>query len=726
MKNNQFMEEVSVEEIIDRYNLIVPEIQREYVWGNNEHQILKLFIEDIQNGYEQNAKNEELVDIQERISNVNSKYKSSIDDLINKLHSKEREINIGFLYSYRPDYYIFKDANEDVYLIDGQQRFTTLFLFLFYFAIKEGKRDEFIHLFRFNEEKGSIAFDYRVRTLTHQFLIDLIRNVKNEEDLLNIRYKTWFLKSYDNDPTVKAIVGNDNDKNQGLFPILHQYFHDKTKDKNYYDYIKSSVKFWHFKTEETSQGEELYITMNSRGQGLASNESIRAQLFKNLENQTDLSKKWEEWQDFFWKNRNKEDEDASADNGFNEFLRWVQIIEMTINRRMRTDKDDDEKDIINLLKWENEQELDIKYLKKPIKKIESYFETIKYLFNENIANNIKSNYNNFEEIDIDLLKKEWLHPTTVISQIDCFRLLPIINYCKRVQKENSPDPKNIFRLIRFFYTISKNKDVSRNAGTQCLYGIKMAESIDINGEVTNFLNYNSYSTILNEHTREKLKLFRDNPDNREKYEELIWRAEDIKINNGNISHLIKTAKELQDNTGKPFLEVFEKLIDIYDEIMSDPLQIMGDLLTISVFRQINDRIKIKKNWHQNDEFMNLLKNYYSYTGSLNDFLKNKRKNFLKTYSSEFELSQETDPKKQLWIYYILNRELNVDVNWHWSNSKSFGIYDKEQNNQNTLFSNLFQSYNKNWVNNADKYIKLNNSSENKISYFNSLLQWANS
>ena len=43
MTVNNTMEELSVNELITKYNLMVPEIQREYVWGNNEFDILDVF-----------------------------------------------------------------------------------------------------------------------------------------------------------------------------------------------------------------------------------------------------------------------------------------------------------------------------------------------------------------------------------------------------------------------------------------------------------------------------------------------------------------------------------------------------------------------------------------------------------------------------------------------------------------------------------------------------------
>jgi len=39
-------------------------------------------------------------------------------------------------------------------------------------------------------------------------------------------------------------------------------------------------------------------------------------------------KKWEEWQDFFWKHRQ---DNENADKGFNAFLKWIQLIEIIKN-----------------------------------------------------------------------------------------------------------------------------------------------------------------------------------------------------------------------------------------------------------------------------------------------------------------------------------------------------------------------------------------------------------
>lgn len=60
---------------------------------------------------------------------------------------------------------------------------------------------------------------------------------------------------------------------------------------------------------------------------------------------------------FLWKNRDKNNTEISADEGFNEFLRWVQIIKMTELQEVNVEDDNedslDKKDIIEIIKWES-------------------------------------------------------------------------------------------------------------------------------------------------------------------------------------------------------------------------------------------------------------------------------------------------------------------------------------------------------------------------------------
>ncbi len=114
----QLLKEQSLLHLLSQNNFIVPEIQREYVWGENEEVIARF-----------------LDSIIEKIGNV-------CDQCGNP--TNKTKINIGFLYTYKPSYVTYShDRFLDENIIDGQQRFTTLILLLFFCALKEDRIEDF-------------------------------------------------------------------------------------------------------------------------------------------------------------------------------------------------------------------------------------------------------------------------------------------------------------------------------------------------------------------------------------------------------------------------------------------------------------------------------------------------------------------------------------------------------------------------------------------------------
>ena len=270
--NNENLKEANLTTLISQYNFTIPEIQREYVWGENE-KVISDFLNAIKNKIGSN--------------NLTDTYK----------------LNIGFLYTYTPEGYENKQGKPaDFNLIDGQQRFTTLFLLTFYLAIKENRKEEFKNLIRF-QENVKMYFTFKVRNLTQQFLLEIIDKIDNLQTLKFIEKQTWFLNDYKNDISIKAML-------KTLF-YIHKIFFDCEK---FYKKVLNHIYFWHFKTEVTSQGEELYITMNARGKDLVNNEISKAHLFINELDLKEVGKKWEDWQHFFWKNKGSNE---NEDIGFN-------------------------------------------------------------------------------------------------------------------------------------------------------------------------------------------------------------------------------------------------------------------------------------------------------------------------------------------------------------------------------------------------------------------------
>lgn len=296
-RHNAYLKDENLLTLFSLNNLIVPEIQREYVWGNNSD-VLEKFLAELEN-------------------------KADPCDTCHHVHTN-KNVNVGFLYSYKPSYVKYESERIlDEFLIDGQQRITTLFLLLLYRATIEERIDDFMAICRTDENDFNMGFNYKVRSLTQQFLVQLIQHAKNEgvtafdfiSDMDNTPY--WFLDDYKNDPTVISMIS--------ALKSIRKTF--GSKSNFYFDYLLTNIHFWHFKTEATSQGEELYITMNSRGEQLSDNEMQKARVLPSNE-LVQYGQEWEKWQTFFWRNRTKgKANNANADKGFNNFLSCIEGFE---------------------------------------------------------------------------------------------------------------------------------------------------------------------------------------------------------------------------------------------------------------------------------------------------------------------------------------------------------------------------------------------------------------
>lgn len=304
-KHNAYLKDENLLTLFSLNNMIVPEIQREYVWGNNID-VLEKFLMELEK-------------------------KAAPCEECHHVHSN-KNINVGFLYSYKPSYVKYESERIlDEFLIDGQQRITTLFLLLLFRATIEDRIDDFMAICRADEDEYEMGFNYKVRSLTQQFLMQLIKHAKKEGnrafDFIIDMDDTphWFLDDYKNDPTVMSMIS--------ALKSIRKTFGNPSN--YYFDYLLTNIHFWHFKTEATSQGEELYITMNSRGEQLSDNEMQKSRVLPSSE-LLKYGREWESWQTFFWRNRNEGNaKNTNADKGFNNFLACIEGMECFNNPSLR-------------------------------------------------------------------------------------------------------------------------------------------------------------------------------------------------------------------------------------------------------------------------------------------------------------------------------------------------------------------------------------------------------
>lgn len=237
------MIEKNIKELLGNY-MVVPEIQREYVWGSNKN-IVNQFIDSLK---------------------------------------ENKDINVGFLYSY-------SNGNQE-YIIDGQQRLTTLVLCLYYASLKQEMYDDFITLLKVN--RSNMSFTYRVRSNTEEFMQNLFNSRLYKEK--EIKDSKWYHACYDSDISISSMID------------LLNYLADIKFDVKYDDIL--NIEFWYYPIDETSLGEDLYITMNSRGKTLDNAEKLKPLLFKKSRKESchkNWGKIWDNWEDFFFTLLNGDD-----------------------------------------------------------------------------------------------------------------------------------------------------------------------------------------------------------------------------------------------------------------------------------------------------------------------------------------------------------------------------------------------------------------------------------
>jgi len=695
-KKAAFLKEENLLTLFSQNNFIVPEIQREYVWGENE-KVITDFLKDI-------------------------KSKIGICCTTCNLPVTENKINIGFLYSYKPDYVkIEHERFLDENLIDGQQRFTTLFLLLFYCSLNEVKKDgknrkdEFLTLIRF-EEKLKMCLDFRVRDLTKRFLLELIEKVENTEQLKEINKQTWFLKDYKNDVSIKSM--------QKALGYIQTIYSDNTR---YYNHLINYIVFWHFKTEATSQGEELYITMNARGEELADNEVTKAALMVSGSELYEWGKKWEEWQQFFWKNRNRTDANQSADKGFNGFLSCIAGLEFYLK-----DKEGEkaERDIQKLL---------------TLNKVEEYYSAFKFLIES--KNEFSKDYTYSEWID-KCLKEIWFifneNKTDWFSDYQdknksterkkMVFLWSWLYYIKKANENSNTkiEIKKLYRLLRFFYIryFNNNRSVST-----LKYTIEEFITNGIWNSTNHFIErgelFPEEETDSNFRTTEeiaKISLLQNTKvDELLKIEELIWQIEDHPLNidgsdvgNINITHLIN----LNASTSLVNLQYVK---DTFEQLFPNKTK-NGSSILKTILLHYGDFWKDTSYYHKRYDFSDWKRNirkpeFKLFINSLNgktpeQLLEELQTEFLKSNTAEIENSNialnTVFPLRIKLIYY----SILINYNDLWSEGEKIIIcgeieYSRLFKDENKIIYNSKGTFKGDWGN-TDLWAKAKKTFENPL------------
>lgn len=232
MSSNIFQSELkSIKKIIEeesttRFN--IPVYQRPYVWSDLE---INKLLEDIRDGFKQNK------------------------------------------YYFIGNVYVSKNMSTfDV--IDGQQRFTTIWLIAF--ALKEMKIQSALFSFLGNVENLRLGFT--IRTEIENYLKTLLRKEKINEDVSQREYLKNIAAGLE---TIKGTIGNFKSECEAF------------NLSEFGNYINEKVTFVFNIAPENTNLNDLFIALGNSGIQLEQSDILKSQLLKKIEDKVLYSKIWE-------------------------------------------------------------------------------------------------------------------------------------------------------------------------------------------------------------------------------------------------------------------------------------------------------------------------------------------------------------------------------------------------------------------------------------------------
>jgi uncharacterized protein with ParB-like and HNH nuclease domain len=525
----------SIKEIFSGNNkIVVPDMQREYCWAytlseQNNKSLVENFISDI-------------------TQNLN-----------------DEELQMGLLYGY-------ESPKDDIQLCDGQQRLTTLYLLIGILRrkINEGELKNVLQNILISdfelEDDREPRLQYAIRESTLFFLRDLVYYyfLKKENSIQDGRNaiikEFWYFDEYNLDPSIKNIL-KAIDIVEGLLKEVEL--------ETLANRVISRIHFLYFDMMNRNHGEEQFVVLNTTGKPLTTTENLKPKFLGSLDNNSILSEKegkteqkyysdlWEEWEHFFFVNKHKEHQ--TADNGLNDFFRWIFIIENTqINQPISSSKENYNEaqvalssNIYNLYDNENNTKL--------LDKIHSYFKAI-----ESLSDN-------------DFLMRRFFFQKSPLSQIQCLEFLPVL--CFAEHYKNKIGDRNLIRIIHFFKSKALIENISKASITTAIECISIVKLMILNNyqDLVDIINHTHEisKSILNPVEIFKLNILKSNPSNRIDWEKLFWKTETYKSCSGDIEFLF-SAINISVNSNEFNLDInsFEKAALIVELTLEKPTDLM--------------------------------------------------------------------------------------------------------------------------------------------------------
>lgn len=471
------------------------------------------------------------------------------------------------------------NSNNKFQPLDGQQRLTTLWLMHWYIALRAGRLDDTnCNILR--------KFSYETRVSSREFCEELCTpdNFKNfgDDDKIvpYITNSTWFYSSWNQDPTIKAMlvmIGGTNITTKNQEPIIdgleELFAEDKTNDfEQYWKKLTTDrvIEFSYLHLKDFGLSDDLYIKMNARGKALTPFENFKADLINCIQNQNEyisgtiseeilspnngFAKKMDtDWMNIFWQNKKS---NKTVDEIYYTFVNrffWNELFTAkNSNDQYILDVNDGKETTNSSYRWLNADNGDVyndfqPYLFGEESKIPaSFFDDL-----TKILDNYKKYYDNGGKIPqcgwdstfcfIPEYKKEDDNSIKVLP-INQGQRIVFFALCKYF-KDGEGDEQSLKRWLRVVWNLVSSEDINGTATIRNTQAVRAAvnfiQSIDSHNVYDSLskIDIAEKNSAFDKRCKEEIVKAEKILNSDEKFEEAIIKAENSLFFKGSIRFL---------------------------------------------------------------------------------------------------------------------------------------------------------------------------------------------
>lgn len=495
--------------------VVIPDMQREYCWAKTINPITGM-----------------------------SLVYNFVQDIV-KLHTKSA-IRMGLIYAYQA-------PQTFIQLCDGQQRITTLYLLLgvlhkklLQIDVHYAKIIRRVLISEFEEENDDKEprLQYAIRESTLWFTRDLVNEYFLKNNSSEIVYSSWYFDEYKLDPSIENMVE--------AISIIQQILASCTPSeiKAIAGFIVDKISFLYYDMGNRQYGEDQFVVINTTGVGLSNTENIKPKLMTSI---TDLveketySLKWEkEWEQFFWDHmRNPSATNYTVDSDFNEFLRWVYIIEKSDSGPLSSEKNKynpSQKalngDAFNILEIAGGNGIQI------AKTLDDYHKAYKFIVEKSLFP------------DWLVMQRDNDGNQQQISQIDALKFLPLLYFtkvhiCEGNALEDNCFQRNFRRIKQFLWGRSRSRNISRASIETVPRAIDITKRVcsECEFDIAKYpIKDSNESRFFTNGERIKYGLYNEKEGEgdgvRDMFEDAIWEIEDLDCCQGNITFVFDALNQI--------------------------------------------------------------------------------------------------------------------------------------------------------------------------------------